>query len=143
MHKLEPLSVTISEWIEAKCRFLGKPGHMFPELILADLLYESENLTWPLSKEYYGNRQANNLTKIVYAKGWSGKSIIFNGIPYKTYRDWLHFASDYSDILCFTDAYDDFLKLTTLEEQAKNFKNGRYAILINKQELSDGKSRQF
>lgn len=92
---------------------------MFPNLILADLLVESDFLEWPLSKEFYGNRYANNLTRIKVDEDWTGKSITYEGEKYKTYREWMHFASDYSDILCFTNAYDSLLKCPSYEIQLK------------------------
>ena len=127
LSKLAPLSITISEWIEAKCRFLGKPGYMFPSLILADMLMESNFLSWQLSKEYIDGRYANNITKIKLDSSWTGKSIEYEGIKYKTYRDWLHFASDYSDILCFSSEYD-FMLTQPLGKQIKalsSYKNDR------------------
>ena len=106
---LASLSSIISEWVEAKCTFLGKPGKLPANIILVDILIDSDFLTWPLSANFYGNRYANNLTKIEFNEDWSGKSIEYDGKRYKTYRDHLHFGSDYSDILTFTDIYDQLL----------------------------------
>lgn len=107
--KLSPLSIIISDWVEAKCKFLGKPGKLPSSIILVDMIIESDNLTWPLSQVKYGDRYANNITKIEFNEDWSGKSIEYEGKRYKTYRDHLHFGSDYSDILTFTDIYDHLL----------------------------------
>lgn len=90
---------------------------MYPNLILADLIIESQFLTWPLSKENYGNRYANNLTRIKFNEEWSGKHIEYEGVKYKTYRDFLHFASDYSDLFCFSDKYDSLLRCPSSDIQ--------------------------
>ena len=135
MKKLYPICNTISDWVAAKCRFLGKPGNFYPELVLIDILIESEDLTWPLSHEFVKldgkSRYANNLAKVQSNSTWSGKSIEYQESTYKAYKDWLHFAADYSDILCFTDLYDKVLIQPDIESQLtlfSTFKGGAYLI---------------
>ena len=106
---LAPLSMTISSWIKSKCRFLGKPGDLFTSIILGDILVESEFLSCPLSKPTLDGKNSNNLVKISDTREWTGKTIEYEGKRYKAYRDWLHFASDYSDILTFSSKYDRVL----------------------------------
>lgn len=140
LFKLAPLSVTISDWISAKCKFLGKEGYMFPSIILADLLHESDYLNWPLSKDFYSIgynknnkevlRYANNITRIESNSDWSGKEIELDGIKYKSYRDWMHFASDYSDTLCFTDTYDRMLKCNNILKQIELYSKFKKQPLV-------------
>lgn len=141
LFKLAPLSVTISQWVDQKCKLLDKKGHMFPSLILADILVESEFLNWPLSKEFQGNttKRANNLTRIKADNTWTGKTAIYEEEPYRVYNDWVHFGSDYSDILTFSNKYDAVLTQPTIEAQIKTYSkfkpnpkwyNGKVSTLI-------------
>lgn len=137
---LSNLSILISDWITAKCKFLGKPGKLSTSIILGDLIIESEFLTHPLSHPMLGNRNSNNITKIEVDSTWSGKVLEYEGNSYKAYRDWTHFASDYSDRLCFTDKYDDMLVQEDIGKQLELFSsfkknpkcyNGKVEALID------------
>ncbi len=115
---LVPLSITISDWIESKCRFLSKETSLVPaSLILADLIYESAFLIHPLSKPVFMGKYSNNLSLILRDESWQGKINIYEDRKYKSYRDWLHFASDYSDIITFSPKYADVLKSYSISQQ--------------------------
>lgn len=113
---LAPLSSVISEWIWAKACFLNKPyTNIFTSVVLADLIYSSNFLSHPISKQKFNTRDSNNLTLIEKDKYWEGRANVFEGKSYKSYRDNLHFASDYSDI--FSNRYDEALAAECVSQQ--------------------------
>lgn len=118
---LAPLSLLISDWIIAKCRFLQKPGKIYRSIILADLLIESEFMTHPISKEFIGTKCSNNITRIKADNEWRGRVLEYEKEGFRSYRDSSHFASDYTDIICFTDKYDEVLTETRHRQQLSKF----------------------
>lgn len=118
---LAPLSLLISDWIIAKCRFLQKPGRIYRSIILSDLLIESEFMTHPISKEFIGTKCSNNITRIKADNEWRGRVLEHEKEGFRSYRDSSHFASDYTDIICFTDQYDEVLAETDHRQQLSKF----------------------
>lgn len=115
---LVPLAKTISDWTNSKCIFLGKPTYSIPtSLVLADLIYQSSWLTHPLAKPVYMGKYSNNIGLLLRDDSWQGKINEYEGFRYKSYRDWLHFASDYSDVINFSPTYVDILRAATLAQK--------------------------
>jgi hypothetical protein len=78
-------------------------------------------MTHPVSKEFIGTKCSNNITKIKADNDWRGRVIEYEKEGYRSYRDSSHFASDYTDIICFTNKYDDTLAETDYKCQLTRF----------------------
>lgn len=122
--KAVALAKTISEWTSTKADFLNRPrNYVSPMLILADILVESEWGKHPLAQSHYNKRYSNNLTLLKVDDLWQGKSQKYEGKEYKAYSDWLHFATDYSDLLTFSARYQPIIKTFDYTEQLKRLAN--------------------
>lgn len=110
--KANSLAGTISEWTNEKAIFLRLPNlyRLSPAVILADILIESQWGTHPLSQPLFNKKYANNLSLLAADKVWEGKIQDYNGKSYRAYQDWAHFATDYSDILVFSERYKPILR---------------------------------
>lgn len=110
--KASSLAKTISNWIDQKAIFLKipNPTKIDSSIILAEMIIESQWGTHPLAQPFYNKKYSNNLTLIPADKYWQGKSHKYNGVSYRSYQDWITFATDYSDRIVFSDKYKHILR---------------------------------
>lgn len=119
--KVVPLAKTISSWVFAKEDFIKSVPYknlLSPSLVLADILINSNWGSHPLAQPFNNKRYSNNLSLLEKNSLWEGKIQKYEGKEYKAYVDWIHFATDYSDLIVFTDQRE-ILKYKTLEDQIK------------------------
>lgn len=123
--KLVPLAYTISDWVKEKAAFTRLPvvSTLYPSIILADILIESQWVEHPLAQGYYNKRYSNNLSLIEVDDIWQGKIQKFDEKEYKAYQNWLHFATDYSDLIIFSPKYKGIITLEDRYDQLKMLSN--------------------
>jgi flagellum-specific peptidoglycan hydrolase FlgJ len=115
------LSKTISEWTKEKAVFTRTNivESIYSVVVLADLIVESQWGSHPLAQTHYNKRYSNNLALLKADSCWQGKVQRFENKDYKAYQDWLHFATDYSDLLIFSPKYTKILKTADINEQIR------------------------
>lgn len=114
------LSRTIVDWTEGKVVFFRQNRcKLNPLLVLGDIIVESQWGRHPLAQPYHNKRYSNNLTLLEVDHMWEGKSQQFNDRDYKAYTDWVHFATDYSDLVVLSQKYKSLLNYSNLNDQIK------------------------
>lgn len=112
------VSRVISEWTREKAIFMRMPAFdLHPVVVLTDILIESQWGTHPLAASQYNKKNSNNLTLLRPDSIWQGKNQKYENKEYKSYTDWLHFATDYSDLLIFSAKYSKVLKTNDIDDQ--------------------------
>ena len=143
--KAVPLAKTISSWVSAKEDFVkSKPYRnlLSPSLVLADIIVNSNWGSHPIAQPFYNKKYSNNLSLREKDNLWEGKSHKCEGKEYKSYADWIHFATDYSDSIVFTSKRE-VLKFAESDDQIKfflggdNVKASRYSTILDFYSLSD------
>lgn len=121
--KALPWSYTISEWIidQAALRRLAIKNTLSPHLVLADILVESQWGSSPISKPLMDKKYANNLAALEATPSWQGKVQEYEGKKYKSYKDWVHFASDYAEHIVYNKKFHPILNEPKLESQLNLF----------------------
>lgn len=145
--KAIPLAKAISKWVNDKIVFLRIPAinTINPSLVLADMIIESSYGTHPVSQVHNNGKYSNNLSLLKVDELWQGKVQTYEGKVYKCYQDWIHFGTDYSDLIVFTKL-KDILKISSLEDQinffAKTKENPKFfsakaSVLLSYYDLKD------
>lgn len=146
--KVKPWAQLVQRYVTGKCQFRGIESRhgIFASLVAADILVSSEWGTHAVSRPEYDGRPGNNLNLLESFKGYPGKSIVFDGVSYRSYKTWHEFVVDYSDHLVYSDQYLNVLKASTVEEQVLSFStkkldkrvyNGRVSAMIDFYNLSE------
>ncbi len=131
LNKVIPLSRQISDWVRDKSIFVRKRivSPILPSVVVADLVLQSGWGTHPLSQPYYNKRYANNLAVLEADDFWQGRVHIIKvneaDKEYRAYQDWIHFATDYSDMIVFTKLYDRLLDTTDYKLQIRELSRYR------------------
>mgnify|MGYP007100045321 FL=1 len=91
--------------IENKRRFMyGDDSKVSSTLLFAEILLQSRFGEHPLSAEKYPEKDgkwANNLALLELDESWTGKWIKYDKVIYKSFKTWLDFATNWTDILAF------------------------------------------
>jgi flagellum-specific peptidoglycan hydrolase FlgJ len=109
----------ISEWSVDKASTFGKKIYtIYPEVVLAHIIIESNWGNHPLSQPSFGKRGGNNLALLEPDHLFQGKYLNeFEGRKYKSYESWGDFATDYSDSLAFNGYLNPISKQKDKESQ--------------------------
>jgi len=122
LNKITPLAITISQWTRDKAYFLKVPikHSIYPSIIIADIIIESNWGTHPLAQPQYNKRYSNNLTLSEVDEIWEGKIQRYAKKEYKAFQDWAHFATDYSDRLIFSHKYKSLFNTSDYKKQIES-----------------------
>lgn len=121
--KVRHISLLIQEWVIGKCEFRGffTFEGIYPELIMGEIILQSNWGQHPITQEYYYGRYSNNLALLKADKNWKGKVNIYKDDEFRAYKDWGSFAANFSDEIAFSEEYDDILASKKLSQQIKLF----------------------
>lgn len=115
--KVIALGKYISNQITSKTELiLGDSFYIYPSLLTANIVVKSNWGTHPISLEKCSGKSANNLT-LLKKSDWSGPSIKYEEDYYRIFKDWLSFATTWSDYLVFTQK--ELFEANNLDEQIK------------------------
>lgn len=132
LNKVIPLARQISDWTRDKAIFIRKKivSPILPSVVVADIVIQSGWGSHPLSQPHFNKKYANNLTLMEADDFWQGRVHVLkteNGADkeYRAYQDWIHFATDYSDMIIFTKLYDNLLNTTDYKLQIRELSKFR------------------
>lgn len=121
LSKIVPLSRLISDWVRDKAIFTRTRivSPILTCVVLTDIITESNWGTHPLAQSHFNKKFSNNLALLESDSLWEGRNQDYEGRSYKCYQDWIHFATNYSDILIFSRLYSDLFNTTDPSKQIR------------------------
>lgn len=98
-------SFYLSGQVQNKRQFMyGDTSRVSSTLLLAEILLQSRFGEHPLAGEKYPEKEgkwANNLALLELDESWTGKWIKYDKVIYKSFKNWLDFGTNWTDILAF------------------------------------------
>lgn len=136
--KVKHFSLLIQQWVIDKADFrnITSDFGIFPELIMAEVMIQSDWGDHPLSQDTYTGRYSNNLLILKADKSWCGKKNKYKDEEYKAYKTWSSFAVDASDHFVFSGMYDDVILSRNLTQQISIFSLGKPDPLCYNEEVN-------
>src|SRR3990167_6563289 len=120
LNKVLALANYISKQISAKSELIyGESLYIYPSVISAYIILKSQWGTHPMSLEKYDGKTVNNLT-LLEQKDWSGQAVKFNNINYRVFKDWLSFATGWSDYIIFSGKFNSLFDANNLKGQIRS-----------------------
>ena len=112
--RVVPLSIFVQEQTIEKSFVTEKEtvSGIFSSIICANIILRSNWGTHPVA-------QQDNLALLLSHKFWKKSVFEFEGIKYKSFKNWREFAIEYSDVLAWQNGFERILKINSRNEQLK------------------------